>query len=77
MTVSPERSGETQGLLEHEDADRLHHVRGHGHERLARLRLAADAHNAGRLSEGILPRYQSDADRHVEDPAKLAADERR
>ena len=38
---------------------------------------ASDAYNSGTLSAGILPRYQSDADRYVEDPAKLAADEQR
>ena len=38
---------------------------------------ASDAYNEGRLSAGILPRYQMDDDRFSEDPAKLAADEQR
>ena len=36
---------------------------------------ASEAFNALSLRAGILPRYQSDGDRYVEDPAKLAADE--
>jgi hypothetical protein len=39
--------------------------------------MASDAHNSRDVGLGILPRYQSDADRYVEDPAKLAADEQR
>jgi hypothetical protein len=36
---------------------------------------ATEAYNSGILSEGILPRYQTDGDRYAEDAAKLAADE--
>lgn len=38
---------------------------------------ASDAYNSRDYSEGILPRYQTDENRSVEDPAKLAADEQR
>ena len=38
---------------------------------------ASDAYNSRDYSEGILPRYQTDGNRSVEDPAKLAADEQR
>jgi hypothetical protein len=36
---------------------------------------ASDAFNEGLLSAGILPRYQKDDDRYLEDPSKLRNDE--
>ena len=39
--------------------------------------MASDAYNRRDLGWGVLPRYQMDAARFQEDPAKLAADEQR
>ena len=39
--------------------------------------MASDAYNRRDLGWGVLPRYQTDAARFQEDPAKLAADEQR
>jgi hypothetical protein len=65
-TVHPRRASARAGVV-HDD---VRYAAGTGAVKSA----ASDAFNEGLLSAGILPRYQKDDDRYLEDTAKLDAD---